>query len=247
MIKLNLTPCPTELTDKVKTQLVAEYKATGEAVWKKSYIEKGLLEMTSYKCAYSEQALQANSAYMEIDHYKCKSLYPDEVVTWGNLLPSCKKCNATKHELDVEAEPIVNPLNDIPKDFLYVQGFRYYPRDNSPKGDTTIKVLALNDYFHFVCPRAEIALSIADHMETLFDNLKLLIETGKNVNRTLSKIKSLLESCGPTYVYSAVISTYILYECNLYQQLETFLKEHNYWDSEFESIKSMLLGISLEK
>ena len=73
MIKLNLAPKPAELTDDEKARLVAEYKATGDSVWKKPYIEKTLLAMSNNKCAYSEQVLDQESTYMEIDHFKCKT------------------------------------------------------------------------------------------------------------------------------------------------------------------------------
>lgn len=247
MIKLNLAPKPAELTDDEKARLVAEYKATGDSVWKKPYIEKTLLAMSNNKCAYSEQVLDQESTYMEIDHFKCKTKYPNDVVTWGNLLPSCKKCNTTKSEHDVIDAPIVNPLMDVPKDFLYVQAFRYYARNRNKKGKTTIDILALNDYLHFVRPRAQEALSVADQLETLFEHLQLLVETGKSINRTISKIKSLLQSCGPLSSYSAVISTYILYECDTYQQLEDYLRNNGFWDKEFDSIKNVLSSISLEK
>ena len=41
--------------------------------------------------------------------------YPDEVVDWDNLLPSCKRCNTTKGTHDVVTEPIINPFDIDPK------------------------------------------------------------------------------------------------------------------------------------
>ena len=114
MIKLTLIQKPIELTDEVERQLVSEFKTNGTSVWKKPYIENALLQMTHGKCAYSEQFVNQKSSYMEIDHFKYKDKYKDEVVRWGNLLPSCKKCNTTKHNHDVVLEPIVNPLVDEP-------------------------------------------------------------------------------------------------------------------------------------
>lgn len=247
MIKLNLVPKPAALTEEVRKRLVAEYKSTKAPVWKKSYIKNALLSMSNCKCAYSEQKLEESSAYMEVEHFKCKEKYPDEVVTWGNLLPACKKCNATKGTHDVVLEPILNPLVDYPKDYLYVKAFRYYPRNQNIIGERTIKVLALNDNQHFVMPRAREACLIVDFLETLFNLLKLQIDSNLAVNHTLSKIKSVLKGCGPSFAYSAVIATYIIYEWELYPQLEEYLKNNQLWDDEFEQLKNVLLSISLEK
>jgi len=243
MIKLQLIEKPEELTDEVQQQLTSEFKADHrKCVWKKPYIEKALLKMSHNKCAYSEQYINRESAYMEIDHFKCKDLYEDCVVEWGNLLPSCKKCNTTKDNHDVVSEPIVNPLIDTPKEFLYVKAFKYYPRDK--KGETTIDVLAINDRIHLTNPRAELGFKIAENIGNLFELLKSA-STPRKQNNTLSKIKSALEECGPTFEYSAVISTYILYEDETFSELEQYLRDNNLWDSDFDTIKQTLSEIAM--
>lgn len=223
MIKLELPEKPAELTPEKERELVEKFKADGSAVWKKSYITKPLLAMTNNKCAYSEQALNQESAYMEVDHFKHKNLYQDEVVRWGNLLPSCKKCNDTKSDWDVMADPIVNPLADQPRDFLYVKAFRFYMKNE--KGQNTIRALALNDRDHFVNPRSEIGFRI---VETL-------------VNR----IKSTLSECGLKHIYSAVLSTHILYESPVMRKLEERLQALDQWDEELEAIRRELESIAL--
>ncbi|MBQ3656691.1 MAG: HNH endonuclease [Bacteroidales bacterium] len=242
MIKLQLIAKPAELTDEVKQQLTEKFKQDGSPVWKKPYIERALLEMTNSKCAYSEQLLNTKSSYMEIDHFKHKDKYKDLVVEWGNLLPSCKKCNTTKGNHDVVAEPIVNPLTDNPKDFLYVKAFKYYPKNQ--KGEITRDVLALNDREHFINPRSEMGFTVAENLENLFDLLKST-STERQKRNCISKIKSVLESCRPKYEYSAVISTYILYEDETFKELETYLRDNNLWDSEFEEIKAILTEIAM--
>jgi hypothetical protein len=245
MIKLQLIEKPEELTDEVQQQLTSEFKTDhSKCVWKKPYIEQALLKMSHNKCAYSEQYINRESTYMEIDHYKCKDLYEDCAVEWGNLLPSCKKCNTTKGTHDVVSEPIVNPLIDIPKEFLYVKAFKYYPRDK--KGETTIDVLAINDRIQFTDPRADMGFMISENMENLFDLLKSVTTERKKKN-CISKIKSALESCGPKYEYSAVISTYILYEDETFGKMESYLKENKLWDSEFEELKCTLIDIAMPK
>ena len=98
MIKLTLIDKPKELTAEKEAELVAKFKETEAPVWQKKWIKDALLKMTNNKCAYSEQRLNECSAYMEVEHFKCKSKYRDEVVRWGNLLPSCKVCNDKKGE-----------------------------------------------------------------------------------------------------------------------------------------------------
>ena len=55
---------------------------------------------------------------MEVEHYYPKSLYPKEVLNWENLLPSCKKCNGNKSDLDTKQTPIIKPDIDQPRDHL---------------------------------------------------------------------------------------------------------------------------------
>ncbi len=242
MIKLTLIGKPVELTEEVERKLVSEFKAKGTSVWKKPYIENALLRMTHNKCAYSEQFVNQKSSYMEIDHFKYKNTYKDDVVKWGNLLPSCKKCNDTKHDHDVMKEPIVNPLVDEPKNFMFVKAFRFYKRDG--KGEKTIEVLALNDKLHFVEPRSKMGFDIADHLDSLFDKLKN-DDTERKRRNTISKIKNTLESCGPEYEYSAVISTFILYEFETFKDMEQYMRINGLWDVDMDSIKSRLLAIAM--
>ena len=242
MIKLELPEKPIELTNEKESELVDEYKKNGTAVWKKDYISKVLLKMSNNKCAYSEQALNTQSAYMEIEHFMNKDEYPDLVVRWGNLLPSCKKCNVTKKSWDVVKYPIVNPLVDTPSKHLYVRAFRFYYKDK--KGNNTIDAVALNDREHFVTPRSVIGFKIADNIETLFEAITNA-NTDRQRNIYRNKIKNLLKECGPNNVYSAVISTFILYELDTYQQLKTFLKTNNLWDNEIDEIECILKSVAL--
>jgi hypothetical protein len=243
MIKLNLPEKPEELTDEVERQLMAEYKADKKPVWRKNYIIDSLLKMSNNKCAFSEQELNSQSAYMEVEHFKPKSLYEDEVVRWGNLLPVCKKCNDTKGDWDVNQRPIVNPLIDYPCNHLFVRSFRFYKKDE--KGQNTIDAVALNDRNHFVTVRSEIGFRIADDLEECFENLKNALNNPIKERKTLNRIKNRLKDCGSKKPYSAVLSTYILYEVPVYREMEQFLKEVYLWDDEFQEIKEDLLFCTL--
>src|SRR5690554_3867131 len=109
MIKLTRGAKPVELTLAIEKELTDEFKKTGASVWRKDYITNGLLAYSNNKCAYCECDITEESKYLEVEHFHHKDSYPDEVVQWENLLPSCKKCNATKSSHDTYVEPIINP------------------------------------------------------------------------------------------------------------------------------------------
>ena len=138
MIKLELPEKPIQLTDEIEKELTELFKKNGTAVWNKAYIKEPLLTMSNNKCAYSEQKLGERSAYMWIDHFKHKDKYKDAVVEWGNLLPSCQKCNTTKNDWDVLIDPIVNPLTDNPGDYLYIKGFRFHAKNEKGKSKSFV-------------------------------------------------------------------------------------------------------------
>lgn len=243
MIKLTLPPKPAQLTENEKS-LTAEFIASGKkkSVWKKDYITRPLLEMSHNKCAYSEIRVNQKSTYMEVEHFRHKDQYPSDVVNWNNLLPSCKKCNTTKGSLDVVATPIVNPVFDKPGNHLFVKCFRFYPKDD--KGRHTIKAVALNDNTHFTNPRAQAAFDVVEKLEKEFSGLKKSV-CAIDRNACVSSIKTILEDCGPESEFSAVLSTYILYEWGAIAELSDFLKTNDLWDEDFEEIFNTLYSIAL--
>jgi hypothetical protein len=235
MIKISPIEKPAELTAEKEAELVKIYKETGRPVWRESFITDALLKMTNNKCAYSEQKLNERSAFMEVDHFKCKKLYPDEVVKWGNLLPSCKKCNVAKGDTDVVKIPIVNPLFDNPKDFLYISGLRYYAKNQI--GQNTINVLKLND-LHFQMPKERIVTDYEDFfLKDWADNFQGVV--------TAKKLKTFLKKCRPETEFSAALSTYVLFESKSYKKIESSLKNNDLWDDELENLKSVLLSAAM--
>lgn len=243
MIKLTLPQKPPKLAQEEET-LTQEFINSGrkKAVWKQTYITKPLLEMSHNKCAYSEVKLNKESTYMEVEHFKHKDQYPEDVVNWNNLLPSCKKCNTTKGKVDMVASPIVNPVFDNPREHLYIKAFRFYYKDE--KGKRTIKLVALNDVEHFVKPRFEHIQYVVDRLLTYFDVLKKATSS-IDLAASISALKTILESCGPHSAYSAVLATHLLYECPDLNIMYKYLKDNDYWDDEFEAIWNILKSIAL--
>lgn len=121
MIQLLRPPKPQKLADN-EAELTERFKKNNkDAVWNRSYIRSALLEMSNAKCCYCECKVGAGEREMHVDHFKPKSIYPDLVVKWENLLPSCPHCNKEKSSHDTGAEPIVNPSEDDPREFFYPQ------------------------------------------------------------------------------------------------------------------------------
>jgi hypothetical protein len=200
--------------------------------------------MTNNKCAYSEAPLSTNGNYWHIEHFRCKKKYEDEVVKWGNVLPSCPLCNVTKGEWDVEKDgDIVNPLLDNPQDYLFVKAFRYYAKNDNKKGEDTIKVLDLNNN-QFTKPRSEIYIRIID---TLRDNVeKLCSDDTLLKQKTLNRIKQCMKEAFPQYPYSAVLATSVL-ESEEYASMKKLVQGQSLWDNQFAELENTLKSIALFK
>lgn len=244
MIKLTLPPKPEKLIEN-EAALTAEFKADNKkSVWHKDYIINPLLEMTCNKCAYSEVRLNEESKYMEVEHFKHKNSYPDDVVKWGNLLPSCKTCNDTKGTWDVVADPIVNPIVDTPRDHLYINACRFGYKDE--KGKNTIDAVALNDTDNIMVPRFRVVCYTMDNIKDRFDLLKAA-STLKEVNIRLRKLKNSIAQCGPEYPYSAACATHLLYEWDEFPIIRDYLENKGLWDDDFRQLISKLESIALPK
>lgn len=242
MIKFTLTEKPDELTDELVAELTKEFKETGKAVWKRKFIEEAVYLLSNGKCCFSEIKLNEESKYLEIEHFHPKSLYPDEVAKWGNLLPSCKKVNATKDNWDTKKFPIINPLIDDPKNHLYFKAGRLY--DKTTLGRRTIDHTGINDRVHFVNKRIRIVADIMEKLEDLFFDFDDLGITDFKVKSRKFKIrirkyKNLLQQGNRKETYAALTSSVILTDLNN-EKIETLLKQKNLWDYELDELKKEL-------
>ncbi|MCB0722851.1 MAG: hypothetical protein KDC42_11145 [Ignavibacteriae bacterium] len=245
MIKLQLSEKPSELTPGKEKELIDKYNRDGSDVWNKKFIRRAVLEFSLYKCCYSECMLEEESKYMEVDHFFPKKYFPEKIIEWGNLLPSSKKCNATKGEHNTLLEPILNPCIDDPKQHLYIEYFRIYAK--TPLGRTTIDITGLNNRKHFANKRARIGLKAMEILEDLHDDAVIsTISTSRKKTRYITKIKNLLEQATRENEYSATLSTLIL-ESSKFAAIENFLRDNSLWDDEFNELKSELTFCSLPK
>lgn len=253
MIKIKRISKPVELNDALKSHLTDEFKKnTQKAVWNKSFIRQRLLEMSSSKCCYCEELIGESCSEMHIDHYHDKDSYPDEVVEWNNLLPSCSHCNKKKSTHNTYNEPIVDPTIIDPKEIFYMKNYRYYSYDCSPTslGKITISVLGLNDSNEKVKLRYMIGNKLCEEFYDLYEDAvelgdDILVNTRKR-NRIINGCKNNIKLCTRNSRFGASMAT-VLHEDEDYYALRNLLIRYNLWDDEMEKLHKESLDICLSK
>ena len=212
MIKIQRISAPPELTPDVVNAKTMLFKADPKHnhVWKEKYIENRLMEMSNNKCCYCECVLGKESNFMEVEHFHDKSNFPDEVVNWDNLLPSCKHCNGSKHTHNTILNPIVNPTIDNPQNHLAFRNFRYEGKDK--KGIETKDALHLNDSEKKCMPRFLVCNELTQKLEDFLGDIQYInINSPTQVkNRMMGKVKELLEACQCDREYTAIKATTIV-------------------------------------
>lgn len=250
MIKVKRNEKPQELTEEVEKSLIEQFKNNKKDVWNKSFIRRALLEQCHNKCVYCESRIGEENSKMEIDHYHCKSKYPNEVVRWENLFPACSHCNSKKSDHDTYEAPIVNPFEDEPKDYFYIKAFRYYCKNKifESKVNRTIEILGLNDTNKLVEYRFKLVNGIMGQLEDLyFDLEKLDTEIRNDVrvkNRKLNKLKEILSTGQNTEKYSAFVATEIK-ENEYYGRIKNILESFEMWDEELKKLDEGLEEVRL--
>ncbi|MGF6354090.1 uncharacterized protein (TIGR02646 family) [Paenibacillus sp. 4624] len=245
MIKINKLPRPTELTDQLVMELTNEYKKTGKSVWKKTFIENALLTSSHSKCAYCECKLNVESKYMEVEHYQDKNSFPDLVVEWKNLLPSCKRCNGRKHGHNTIEDPIINPATMEPREHLTMKYYRLHGKTSV--GKETIDVLVLNDTRKVVQPRFDISQLVHEKIEVLCDKCKSYVSgerTTRLRNRIVQTTKNILEEASPQAEYAASVATDIMCDSN-FTEIIDILKLEGLWDQELDDLFRVASTLSL--
>ena len=245
MIKLSRPDAPEELTTDVVQSLTREFlEDKSKNVWHKNYIRDGLSRMSNSKCAYCETILDEEAKYLEVEHFKNKGDYPDLVVVWDNLLPSCKHCNVSKGVHDVVAEPIVDPSVVDPRDYLSFKNYRF--EGKCPVGESTIEVIDLNDHQRYVRKRFQVGDAIYESINRLSEALEKYTEDISSVrrkNKLLSQMRSILRESHPTAEYSATSAT-ILTQSMKFNYVKRELENLGLWDAELKRNYQEVLRIS---
>lgn len=211
MIKVERPKRPPSLTESQKTLLTNEYKATGKSVWNSRHIKDELLSFSFNKCIYCETSIVEESKYMEVEHFFCKNSYPDMVVEWFNLLPSCKRCNRAKWDHDVLTDGmIIDPTLDDPKDHLFMMNYRIYGK--TKLGETTETEVELNDIKRLMLPRLQIGEATIISLKKTRDDVRLYIAdpTNKKILRRINRgLINILSQALPDSIFSATAATVI--------------------------------------
>jgi uncharacterized protein (TIGR02646 family) len=248
MIQLKPHPKPLELTDELVKELTEKYKLTQESVWGKDFIKKALLLMSNNKCCFCECNITEDSKYMEVEHFLPKKYYPDKVLDWENLLPSCKRCNVNKLDLDTGTETIVHPVTDNPQKYLILKKYRLYKRDDSEKGHRTIEEIGLNERKRLVIKRFAVGDKLIEALEDLLEMTKDYITgikaTNQQKRKITNKLKELLLEGTPAYEFSATAATVILTD-DSYPQIKNLFQQAGLWTPEFDELEQILQNASL--
>lgn len=242
MIKLTLPLCPSFLTSEQQRLLTDRFLADKTSrVWNHPQIKATLMEMSYGKCAFSEVKLGEEGKYMEVEHFYPKSLYPEKVVEWGNLLPILNWCNMKKRNLDPKHTPLVNPVYDNPKDYFYIENGRLAPRGNgNKKAINTLETYDLNNPQQLRSIRYKCQMYI---QKTLGD-IGYLYDYNTKIG--LDRLKSLMADCGRESEYSAAKSTALLAD-NQYKRIKADLKASDKWCDEWQCLEEELIFCSLPK
>lgn len=242
MIKLNKGDAPPQLTDDFISEQTERYKNTKESVWNVEWLKEALLKLSNNKCAYCEGKLDLKSEYMEVEHFRDKKDFPDDVLLWNNLLPSCKHCNGHKSSHNVIDEPIINPFIEDPKNHIYLRSYMYRHKDIL--GQSTIDVLDLNDCPRLVVARCILGSEINKLLEERLSEIKTGLTVRGSITRFKNKFRNLIKKCLPDAEYAAVCSTELITNAD-YGQIITEMKSLDIWDDEFEEYDNLIKSISL--
>ena len=245
MIKLDRIDPPKELTSDNVKKLTKEFQKSEKSVWNKDYIKRQLLLMTNNKCAYCETPLDISGSYMEVEHFFPKKKYPEKVVEWSNLLPSCKRCNVKKGSTDTKEFEIIDPSICDPKEHLSLKRYRIVGKDNI--GKQTVQLLNLNDFSKLVMNRASIGEALSEKLEDLNDTVNGLIENVDTLKtmRIRNTMISLLQDVQLQNSYSATLSTLLLSD-PYYSPIKRFLEIKDLWNEDLQELETKAKEISLE-
>ena len=100
---------------------------------------QNLKQMYNGCCAYCEGFVES-VAYLEIEHFRPKSIFPRLMFEYNNLHYSCPICN--KNKADKWEEWFISPTDDEPEEHIRFNGYMAEPIDL--RGSEMIKMLGLN-------------------------------------------------------------------------------------------------------
>jgi len=183
--------------------------------YKHEDVKRILFKCSHNKCAFCETI--PCGSYLEVEHYAPKNLYPELILDWENLLPSCRKCNNYKRDHDSISEPIINPCKVDPEPYFEYEILCIKPASNISNQSLalrTIQVCNLNRR-QLIEARAKLLIDLIyfnQQLEKSIQELNEMLTFRKKRNRILNLEESfeILESfTKPEKIYSGLCKNFI--------------------------------------
>ena len=114
-------------------------KGRFENGYRHNEVRNVLFNCSHGKCAYCELIPEGSS--LRVEHFHPKSLYPEELLNWNNLLPSCERCNNYKSVQDTQNDPIINPCITDPTPYFIYEIFRILPSPTAPSQEIAARTI----------------------------------------------------------------------------------------------------------
>jgi uncharacterized protein (TIGR02646 family) len=97
--------------------------------YKDAGVKAALFFETHQKCAYCESKYD-HIAWGDVEHVLPKSNDPKRLLDYDNLTVACPVCNGRKRDREYhDGSGLLDPFNDDPKNFLYVDGTFLWPSE----------------------------------------------------------------------------------------------------------------------
>lgn len=149
-----------EWTEEYRRYLANDPEVPAEAAirYRHRDIKAALIRDSHEKCIYCESAPR-HVAPGDVEHIKPKRHFPDLVVDWENLGFVCPECNTAKGDYFDNTEPVVDPYNEDPAEFIRFGGPMVFEQPGNGRGIVTIRKLELD--------RPELLERRAEHLRDL--------------------------------------------------------------------------------
>lgn len=246
MIKLERDFTPDFFTREDLDVLTEKFKNEDVAVWHHPEVRAACLKLSNGKCAFCEVKLEEASTYNEVEHFKDKKTFPDDVIKWENLLPSCRHCNGSKQRHNVVKDPIINPCIDSPPDHLYINGYRI--KGKTELGAMTVNVLNYNHLEHKFIPRCKAGEVIDRSIDDIKEKLSLYFEKQdtRRRNRLQNAVEAVLGECQLTAPFAAVSAT-VLHGSEDYEYIKVSMQSMDVWTDYMQELHELSITLTLPK
>ena len=198
--------------------------------YKHKDIQNALFESSHHKCAFCE-CIPGESSHIEVEHFIPKSLYPDLTFEWDNLLPSCRRCNEEKSDIDTLIDPIINPAKEDPEQLLTYSFLRIKPLEGSGqehKAQQTIDVCNLNCERLYKA-RSELMKAITEYIDELKDKINWISEADTDQKRKarVTKLKNsiaVIDSLTSAENAFSGYAKWFIQQCSEYQEAKRIVE-----------------------